>query len=67
MWCVFQLQDLLGIDAVLRRTHPDEERINIPADPNHYWNYRMHINLENLLEASGYNDEISYLIKASGR
>ena len=67
MWCVFQIQDLLGIDAVLRRTHPDEERINIPADPHHYWNYRMHINLETLLEANGFNDEISYLIKASGR
>ncbi|MEI8111619.1 MAG: 4-alpha-glucanotransferase [Chitinophagia bacterium] len=67
MWCVFQLQDLLGIDAVLRRTHPEEERINIPADPNHYWNYRMHITLESLLEANGFNDEISYLIKASGR
>ncbi|MBU3743801.1 MAG: hypothetical protein FGM61_04535, partial [Sediminibacterium sp.] len=67
MWCVFQIQDLLGIDALLRRTHPEEERINIPADPNHYWNYRMHITLESLLEAIGFNDEVRYLIKASGR
>lgn len=67
MWCVFQIQDLLGIDAVLRRMHPEEERINIPADPNHYWNYRMHITLETLLEANGFNDEVSYLIKSSGR
>lgn len=67
MWCVFQMQDLLGIDPLLRRTHPAEERINIPADPNHYWNYRMHINLEDLADANGFNDELAYIIKSSGR
>jgi 4-alpha-glucanotransferase len=67
MWCVFQLQDLLGIDPLLRRTHPAEERINVPADPNNYWNYRMHITLEDLMNANGFNDEMNYFIKSSGR
>jgi 4-alpha-glucanotransferase len=67
MWCVFQLQDILGIDAQLRRTHPSEERINVPADPNNYWNYRMHLTLEELMNANGFNDELTYLIKSSGR
>lgn len=67
MWCVFQMQDLLGIDPLLRRTHPSEERINIPADPHHYWNYRMHITLEDLTAANGFNDELAYFIKSSGR
>ena len=67
MWCVFQLQDVLGIDPLLRRTHPSEERINVPADPNNYWNYRMHISLEELMNANGFNDELNYCIKSSGR
>ena len=67
MWCVFQLQDVLGIDPLLRRTNPAEERINVPADPNNYWNYRMHIALEDLLNANGFNDELNYFIKSSGR
>ena len=33
MWSIFQLQDLLGMDEGLRREDPDEERINVPADP----------------------------------
>jgi 4-alpha-glucanotransferase len=67
MWCVFQLQDVLGIDPLLRRTHPAEERINVPADPNNYWNYRMHLTLEDLMNANGFNDELNYFIKSSGR
>ncbi|MFZ9215414.1 MAG: 4-alpha-glucanotransferase, partial [Sediminibacterium sp.] len=50
MWSTFQLQDLLGIDANLRRQNPNDERINVPANPSHYWQYRMHMTLENLLE-----------------
>jgi 4-alpha-glucanotransferase len=67
MWCVFQLQDLLGIDASLRRTHPADERINIPADSNHFWNYRMHLTIEELQQATAYNEELGYLIESSGR
>jgi 4-alpha-glucanotransferase len=67
MWSVFQLQDLLGMDELLRRQNADEERINIPANPKHYWQYRMHISLENLLEAEGYNGELREYIVGSGR
>lgn len=67
MWCVFQLQDLLGMDASLRRTHPADERINVPADPNHRWVYRMHLTVEELQAAAAFNQEISYLIQSSGR
>jgi 4-alpha-glucanotransferase len=67
MWCVFQFQDLLGIDASLRRTHPADERINIPADSNHFWNYRMHLTIEELQQATAYNEELGYLIESSGR
>ena len=67
MWAIFQLQDFMGIDESLRRSNPNEERINVPANPKHYWRYRMHINLEQLIEAEQFNQEWFHLIQSSGR
>jgi 4-alpha-glucanotransferase len=67
MWCVFQLQDLLGINETLRRVVPNDERINVPADPNHYWKYRMHLTLEELIKAKAFNEEVKASISESGR
>ncbi len=67
MWSIFQLQDLLGMSEKLRRENPQEERINIPADPNHYWRYRMHINLEQLLKEREFNEELKDYVTNSGR
>ncbi|RPD51386.1 4-alpha-glucanotransferase [Paracnuella aquatica] len=67
MWSIFQLQDLLGMSESLRRQDPHEERINNPADPNHYWNYRMHLTLEQLGKEKGYNNELRSYIHNSGR
>lgn len=67
MWSIFQLQDLLGISAALRRKDPKEERINDPSDSAHIWNYRMHICLEDLINATAFNKELKTYIRASGR
>ncbi len=67
MWSVFQLQDLMGIDADIRREDPNQERINNPAEAEHYWNYRMHIRLEDLLKADDFNEELKSYIEQSGR
>ncbi len=67
MWCVFQLQDLMGMNADIRREDPREERINNPSEPEHYWNYRMHINLEDLLKKTAFNEELKGYVQASGR
>jgi 4-alpha-glucanotransferase len=67
MWSVFQLQDILGMDAKIRRPNPHEERINVPANPKHYWKYRMHLCLEDLIKATEFNEELGSLVKASGR
>jgi 4-alpha-glucanotransferase len=67
MWSIFQLQDLLGIDGSLRRENPHDERINIPANPKHYWRYRMHLTLEELQKAEGFNHEVKTLLVHSGR
>jgi 4-alpha-glucanotransferase len=55
MWSIFLLQDLLGMDQHLRRPDPTEERINVPADPRNFWRYRMHLRLEDLLQANEFN------------
>lgn len=49
MLTILPLQDWLSADAKLRRPDPTEEQINIPSNPRHYWRYRMHLTLENLL------------------
>lgn len=67
MWSIFQLQDLLGISATLRRENPQEERINIPADPKHYWRYRMHLTLEQLMNESEFTNELKNYVVQSGR
>jgi 4-alpha-glucanotransferase len=67
LWATFQLQDLLGMNETLRRENPQEERINVPAIPKHYWRYRMHLTLEQLLKEKEFNTELEEYIKDAGR
>lgn len=67
MWSVFQLQDLLGADAKQRKMDPNSERINVPANPKHYWRYRMHISLEDLMLQDEFNSDLKGNIVAGGR
>jgi 4-alpha-glucanotransferase len=67
MLCLLSLQDWLSIDEQLRLPDANAERINIPANPRHYWRYRMHLNIEQLLQADDFNETIRTLIKQSGR
>ena len=64
---VIPLQDWLSIDGEIRRENADNERINIPANPRHYWKYRMHLHLENLLNEENLNEKIIRLIKQTQR
>ncbi len=66
-WAVFQFQDLAGISSTLRRENPQEERINVPANPKHYWRYRMHLALEDLLKEDAFNEEILGYLQSAGR
>jgi 4-alpha-glucanotransferase len=67
MWAIFQLQDLLGMDGEIRRNSPDDERINVPANPKHYWRYRMHFSLEELSENKSFNEGLAGMIVESNR
>jgi 4-alpha-glucanotransferase len=67
MWCILPLQDWLGIDEKLRHPVAADERINVPANPNHYWRYCMHLTIEELLRAHAFNRVIAELVEAAGR
>lgn len=67
MLAILPVQDLLGLSGTVRRENPQDERINIPANPEHYWRYRMHISLEELLLNQDLNETIRTMIYSSGR
>ena len=67
MLCILPLQDWLSIHGTLRRENPAEEQINVPANPRHYWRYRMHLTIERLLADVDFNQYLRDKIAASGR
>lgn len=67
MLCILTIQDWMSIDEGLRLADADAERINIPSNPHHYWRYRMHVNIEDLIEGHDFNQNITDLVKESGR
>ncbi len=67
MWSVFLLQDLLGIDESMRAQNVQAERINDPSNPNHVWDYRMHITLENLVNHQAFSARLKEMVLHSGR
>ncbi len=67
MWAIFPLQDLVAMDETLRYQVPQEERINEPSNPKHYWRYRFHLNMEDLLKAKDFNKMLQELVMLSGR
>ena len=67
MWTVFPVQDLLAMDGRLRREDPTKERINVPANPKHYWRYRMHLPVEQLIEENGFNQMLYAMLSSARR
>lgn len=67
MLCILSIQDWLATDEALRLPDADAERINIPANPKHYWRYRMHLNIEDLAADKRFVQNITELISQSGR
>ena len=67
MLCLLSLQDWLSMSESLRNPTPETERINIPANPHHYWRYRMHLTLEQLSAAQDFNATLRNIIAQAGR
>ena len=65
MLCILTLQDWLATDGTLRLADANAERINIPANPRHYWRYRMHLTLELLIQETEFNEKIRSMIAAA--
>lgn len=68
MLAVFPIQDIFSLDYKLYVKNKDAERINIPAVFPHYWKYRMHISIEELMENhQGFIHKVAKEIENSGR
>ncbi|CAL1352309.1 unnamed protein product [Linum trigynum] len=67
MWAIFPLQDLLALKEDYTKRPANEETINDPTNPKHYWRYRVHVTLETLMKDSELKSIIKGLISGSGR
>ncbi|MDA0196515.1 MAG: 4-alpha-glucanotransferase [Bacteroidetes bacterium] len=67
MWSIIPIQDLMALDETVRRVFPKDEQINRPEISQHYWKYRMHITLEDLLIEGNLNSLILEMVKSSER
>lgn len=67
MWVIIPWQDWLSIDKELRNKDIKSERINIPANPENYWRYRMHLSLDRLLNETSLNNKIKSMCESATR
>jgi len=61
MWVILPLQDWLAVDGEVRLPDANGERINLPSNPRHFWNYRMHLKIEDLMKQQNLNEKIKKL------
>ena len=66
-FALFAWQDLMAMDERLRLPDPDAERINVPSNRDHLWNYRMHIAVEDMMNERAFNDTLKAMIEDSSR
>ncbi|CAN0907954.1 4-alpha-glucanotransferase DPE2 [Linum grandiflorum] len=67
MWAIFPLQDLLALKEEYTKRPANEETINDPTNPKHYWRYRVHVTLETLMKDKELKSTIKALVSGSGR
>ena len=64
---IFPIQDLLYLSDNIPVRPPEEETINVPSNPEHYWRYRMHVTLEDIMDDDRLIGCIRSMIASSGR
>ena len=67
MLAIFPIQEYFATDYEIVNPYADDERINNPAVFPHYWRYRMHIALEDLLQKEHFNNKIAQFVSESNR
>ena len=64
---ILAFQDWLSMDANIRYPDANAERINVPANSRHYWRYRMHLTIEELIKSTKFNKKLTSMIDETGR
>ena len=67
MLCIVQLQDWLATDERIRQADPTGERVNVPANPFHYWHYRMPMTIESLKADRDFVNSVKEIVGETGR
>ena len=67
MLTILPIQDYIAMDGEFRWDATQREQINVPANSEHHWCYKMHQSLESLNERQDFNDMLCEMIKKSGR
>ena len=66
-WAIFALQDLLALSSAFSQRPALEETINDPTNPKHYWRFRFHVKVEDMLASKQWLADVQSLSVASGR
>ena len=64
---VFPVQDLLGLTKEYAERPAEEETINDPTNPKHYWRFRLHVRLEDMLANKAWLGDIRELVTEASR
>lgn len=67
MLTIIPIQDYIAMDGDFRWDETQREQINVPANPNHHWRYKMQQSLESLNEKQDFDDMLHKMIEKSGR
>ena len=66
-FAIFSIQDIIGMSNTLPQRDAEEETINVPSNPEHYWRYRMHVSVSELAQDDELTSVLRAMIGASGR
>ena len=64
---IFPAQDLLALESSYAQRPAEEETINDPTNNRHYWRFRLHVRLEDMLANSEWLADIREMVNESGR
>lgn len=67
MWCIIPIQDIMAMDSSVPVLEAGLERINEPANPKHYWRYRVPYNIDQLMDGHTVHSLLKKMIVISGR
>ncbi|EKE37561.1 hypothetical protein ENUP19_0248G0091 [Entamoeba nuttalli] len=68
MLACFPLQDILSLKLkYIEGRDPKLEQINDPSNPIHYWRYRCHVDMDEIIADNELNNELRTAVEKSGR